>query len=129
MKKIFVILGMVLSIGLFFNSCSKAEYFDGQTWVSESFKDQDNYKYDITLSFIGNKVNATIKYKNSDGDSDSFKAKGTYTYDKKNVRINVENDDADVDDTWSGKVDKKKMTLNVVMDGWDVDEQVVFTKQ
>jgi hypothetical protein len=120
---------MVLSTSLVFNSCSKEEYFDGQTWVGESFKDQDNYKYDITLAFTGNQVNATIKWKDSSGSSGSFKAKGTYTYDKKNVRINVENDDEKVDDTWSGKVDKKTMTLNVVIDSWRVDEQVVFTKQ
>jgi hypothetical protein len=45
------------------------------------------------------------------------------------VRLKLENDNYDFDETWSGKVDKKTMTLNVVWDDFDVDEQVVFTKQ
>lgn len=131
-KKRFLVFVMVLSTSLVFNSCNKEEFFDGQTWESESFTDHgyNNYKWKITLFFTGKQVNASLKWKDLDfGDLGTFKAKGTYIYDKQKVRINVENDDYAIDDTWSGNVKKNTMTLNVVIDEMAIDEQVVFIKQ
>ena len=124
---------MVLSSSFVFNSCSKEEYFDGQTWKGEKFDLPENSgELQITLTFTGNQVSAKMKYTYKDDyDSESYSitAKGTYTYEKKKVRMNVESKDWDIDDTWSGKVDKERMTLNVVMNEMGLDEQVVFTKQ
>ena len=135
MKRLILTILLVAALTAFFTSCSKDESLDGQTWGSESFTGQlvpPNYKCVITLNFTESQVNATINWKEADDDDDtgeSCTAKGTYTYDKKEVKIKVVNDIEAIDETWSGKVDKKTMTLDVVMHVWGVGEQVKFTKQ
>lgn len=125
---------------IFITSCNKDEYFDSTTWVGEfeTVIDGSDAEFDVTLTFIGNQVNAKMKmkyeyYEEYSGEwrteSGTITAKGTYSYDKKTVTMNVENDDNDIDDTWIGKVDKDRMTLNISLDKWGIDEQVIFTKQ
>lgn len=115
---------------IFITSCNKDEYFDSTTWVGEfeTVIDDGDAEFDVTLTFIGNQVNAKMKMK-YDWVNETITAKGTYSYDKKTVTMNVENDDNDIDDTWIGKVDKDRMTLNISLDKWGIDEQVIFTKQ
>jgi len=159
MKRFISTILLVAALTTFFTSCNKDENFDGQTWVSErfdynfeendgDFSERFQYDFNITLTFTGEQVNAKINLKcvynqtflDEFGEwqtytniySDSFTAKGTYTYDKKNVSISLKDKEFDLDETWRGKVDKDKMTLNVVWDNddtIDLDEQVIFTKR
>ena len=133
MKRLISTILLVAALTTFFTSCGKDESLDGQTWVSESFTGQrvsPNYKCVITLSFTEDQTNAAIRWKDADDDdTGSCTAKGTYTYDKKEVKIKVANAAEGIDETWIGKVDNKTMTLNVVMSTWGVDSQVKFTKQ